>query len=68
MSERDKRIKELKNMALKLFNDDHDAAETWLSRPLSALGGKTPISMTKTNRDFTAVADLIGRLQTGVFN
>lgn len=48
--------------AVSLFEGDLEAAEKWLSQPLPALGGLTPIQA-----PLEEVLDLIGRLEHGVF-
>lgn len=54
--------------AVSLFDGDEEEAVHWLNNPVKALGGRTPIEMLSTHAGTTAVLDVIGRLEHGVFS
>ena len=54
--------------ALDLFEGDAVAARAWLSTPNRALARRTPWALTKTEKGARMVADLIGRLEHGVYS
>ena len=54
--------------ALVLFEGDLDAARTWFSRPSTALGNRTPRTVSSTEVGARAVENLVGRLEHGVFS
>lgn len=51
----------------KLFEGDEQAAQRWLNQPVKGLGGARPIDMIVTSAQTSAVLDLIGRIEHGVF-
>jgi hypothetical protein len=53
--------------AVELFDGDLAATRAWLEGPAPALGGAAPINMLAAEPGFTAVMDLIGSLEHGVF-
>jgi putative toxin-antitoxin system antitoxin component (TIGR02293 family) len=46
---------------------DRQAAVRWMLRPNRSLGGRTPLSMTKTDVGAEAAIDVLGRLEHGVY-
>ncbi len=52
---------------VELFDGDTRAAVSWMESPAKALGGRTPLSLTRTSPGSRAVEDLIGQLEHGVF-
>jgi hypothetical protein len=60
------RYLEVLNAANNLFGGDFDAALHWMSRPLTAFGGKAPAAMVATRVETDAVIELIRRLETGL--
>ena len=54
--------------AVRLFEGDAGGAVRWLASPNRALGGKTPLSYSRTEIGARAVESLIGRLEHGVFS
>ena len=65
-SERALRIVRLLHIAEELFVDGQ-AASDWFKRPLSALDGKSPLEMCRTEPGARAVEQLLGRIEHGVF-
>ena len=66
-SERVLRIAKLFDMARELMGDEQ-LARQWLKSPKRALAGKTPLDFADTEPGAQEVADLLGRLQHGVFS
>jgi hypothetical protein len=54
------------NKCLGLFEGDRELAWRWLTSPSLAFGGKRPIDVAQTEPG--KVAELIGRLEHGVFS
>jgi putative toxin-antitoxin system antitoxin component (TIGR02293 family) len=54
--------------ALELFEGDRDAAAEWMFSPLPALGGETPIEMSRTELGSREVENLAGRIEHGVYS
>jgi putative toxin-antitoxin system antitoxin component (TIGR02293 family) len=54
--------------ALELFEGDRDAAAEWMFSPLPALGGETPIDISRTDVGSREVENLAGRIEHGVFS
>ena len=52
--------------ALRLFEGDVDATKRWLTAPLAALGGASPMEFSSTEFGAREVEHLIGRLEHGV--
>ncbi|MGQ0702368.1 MAG: type II RES/Xre toxin-antitoxin system antitoxin [Gemmatimonadales bacterium] len=67
-SDRVLRLTRLYGRAIELFEGDHVAALQWLRSPSKALGGATPLVMSKTEPGAIEVERLIGRLEHGVFS
>lgn len=67
-SDRVLRLTRLYGRAIELFEGDSIAALQWLRSPSKALGGPTPLSMSKTDPGALEVERLIGRLEHGVFS
>lgn len=53
--------------AVDLFEGDQKQAVTWLTSNVKGLGGNRPLDMVSTSAGCTAVIDMIGRLEHGVF-
>ncbi len=66
-SERLLRLARVFDLALSLFEGDKKAAQSWLMLSNDALGGKTPIELSKTEVGAREVESLIHRLEHGVF-
>ena len=66
-SDRVYRIAAVYRAAVQLFEGDEAAARAWLSEPARALGGGTPLQHLDTETGASAVRDLIGRLEHGVY-
>ena len=66
-SDRVYRIAAAYRAAVQLFEGDEAAARAWLSEPARALGGGTPLEHLDTEAGASAVRDLIGRLEHGVY-
>lgn len=66
-SERLVRLAGLFDQAVELMEGDAPAATAWLRRPVKALGNQTPLELAATEIGARAVADLIGRLEFGVY-
>jgi len=54
--------------ALELFEGDRDAASEWMSSAQPALGGDTPIEVSRTELGSREVENLVGRLEHGVYS
>lgn len=54
--------------ALELFEGDRDAAVKWMFSPQPALGGETPIEVSKTDFGSREVENLAGRIEHGVYS
>jgi putative toxin-antitoxin system antitoxin component (TIGR02293 family) len=54
--------------ALELFEGDRDAAVEWMFSPQPALGGETPIDISKTELGSREVENLAGRIEHGVYS
>lgn len=52
--------------AIELFEGNADAARHWLTSPLQALGGRTPLDFAKTDVGAIEVENLVGRLEHGL--
>ncbi|MCX5510431.1 antitoxin Xre/MbcA/ParS toxin-binding domain-containing protein [Pseudomonas sp. BJa3] len=59
------RYLEVLDAAKRLFGGDLDSALNWMSRPIDALGGKTPASMITTKLETHTIIDFIWRLEHG---
>ena len=66
-SDRLLRLARVVDLALSLFEGDKKAAQGWLMLSNDALGGKTPIELSKTEVGAREVETLIHRLEHGVF-
>lgn len=66
-SDRLLRLARVVDLALSLFEGDKKAAQSWLMLSNDALGGKTPIELSKTEVGAREVETLIHRLEHGVF-
>lgn len=51
--------------AMSLYGGDLDAALHWMSRPVTAFGGKAPAAMVATTVETGAVIELISCLEHG---
>ncbi|MFK7956807.1 MAG: antitoxin Xre/MbcA/ParS toxin-binding domain-containing protein [Lysobacterales bacterium] len=65
-SDRLLRVREVLEHAVEVFDRDEDAI-TWLSTPLQALSGDTPLSLLDTDAGIRAVDAVLTRLEFGVF-
>jgi putative toxin-antitoxin system antitoxin component (TIGR02293 family) len=54
--------------ALELFEGDRDAASEWLFTPQRALGGESPIDISRTELGAREVENLAGRIEHGVYS
>ena len=66
-SDRIARLATVISAAEGLFEDDHDAAVSWLNSPVKALGQEVPVELLKTEAGTRDILDLIERLEHGVF-
>lgn len=66
-SERLLRVARIFDLTLSMFGEDKQAARNWLMRPNDALGGRSPIALSKTEVGAREVESLIHRLEHGVF-
>jgi putative toxin-antitoxin system antitoxin component (TIGR02293 family) len=66
-SERLLRISQIFEKAVDLFEGDATAAASWIMTPQRALAGHTPLGYSRTEVGASEVANLIGRLEHGVF-
>lgn len=67
-SDRLLRLSRIYGKAIELFEGDNPAALQWLQSPLKALGGTSPLAMSKTEPGAQEVERLISRLEYGVFS
>ena len=67
-SERLVRYAHLLSLATNLMDDDEDAARVWLSSPLPALAGATPLDVAVTETGARRVEELIVSLDYGMFS
>ena len=67
-SDRLLRLSRVYGKAIELFEGDNRAALQWLQSPLRALGGASPLVMSKTEPGAHEVERLISRLEYGVFS
>ena len=67
-SERLLRLSKLLEASADLFEGDRDGAVAWLRSPNRALGGESPLALSKTEIGAREVENLIGRLEHGVFS
>tara|TARA_R110002074_G_scaffold40464_1_gene108168 strand:- start:24248 stop:24502 length:255 start_codon:yes stop_codon:yes gene_type:complete len=51
-----------------LFEGDLDAADTWLNRPLRAIGYRRPVDCMESVESIRTLLNVIGRLEHGLFN
>jgi putative toxin-antitoxin system antitoxin component (TIGR02293 family) len=66
-SERVARLMRIIALATVVLEDEHNARD-WLRRPLTILGGKTPLELTNTEPGAREVEHVLGRLEHGVFS
>lgn len=66
-SERLLRLSRIYEKAVALFEGNVDEAVMWLRRPKRALGGKSPLTYSRTELGARQVEDLMGALEHGVF-
>lgn len=52
--------------AIELFEGNADGAREWLTSPVRALGGRTPLEFASTDVGAIEVENLIGRLEHGI--
>ena len=52
--------------AIELFEGDTESARQWLTTPVTALGGRTPLKFASTDVGAIEVQNLIGRLEHGI--
>ena len=67
-SERLLRFSRVLCTSIELFEGDRETALKWLRTDNRALGGETPLEMTRTEVGAREVEKLIGRLEHGVFS
>ena len=67
-SERLLRIGKIVDRAIALMEGNIDMAKSWLTQPVPALAGKTPLEYADTEPGAHEVITLIGRLEHGVFS
>lgn len=67
-SDRLVRLAGLFQNAVDLFEGNSESAAQWFRTPKTALGGVTPLQYADTAIGTTEVADLIGRLEHGIFS
>ena len=67
-SDRLARLAHITSQAIRLFEDDVDAARRWLESPKPALGGATPLNFARTDPGAREVVALIERLEHGVYS
>lgn len=61
------RMAEVYRLAEALFENDEKLAQSWMTSPVKALGGRKPIDMMQTSAEAGEVLNVIGRLEHGVF-
>lgn len=66
--ENTRRIAEIYEAAIELFDGDRDAARLWLTSPAYGLGNARPVEFAQSEPGAREVRDLIGRLNDGVFS
>ena len=67
-SDRLLRASRILGRAIELFEGDIKSARDWFTRPVLALGNKTPLEVSSTEVGALEVENLIGRLEHGVFS
>lgn len=67
-SDRLLRASRILGRAIELFEGDIESARVWFTRPVLALGNKTPLEVSSTEVGALEVENLIGRLEQGVFS
>ena len=67
-SERLLRLAQLFDQAVNLFEGNIEAARHWFCSPCKALGERQPLALAESELGGRAVADLIGRLEYGVYS
>lgn len=71
MSHSQKTLEELQTAliiaACGLFEDDDEAANAWLNRPLRAIGYERPVDCMVSAKKILTILDVIGRLEHGIF-
>ncbi len=60
------RISRIVARAIELFEGNSDSARNWLTNPVTALGGRSPIEFASTDVGAIEVDSLIGRLSQGI--
>jgi putative toxin-antitoxin system antitoxin component (TIGR02293 family) len=60
------RISRIVARAIELFEGSAESAQKWLTSPVGALGGRTPIEFASTDVGTIEVESLIGRLAHGI--
>ena len=67
-SDRLLRLSRIYGKAIELFEGDNSAALKWLQSPRTALGGVSPLALSKTEPGAQEVERLLSRLEHGVFS
>jgi putative toxin-antitoxin system antitoxin component (TIGR02293 family) len=67
-SDRLLRVARVYARTLEMFHGDRAGAVEWLLHKLPALGGKTPVEVSRTDLGAREVEQLIGRIRHGVFS
>jgi putative toxin-antitoxin system antitoxin component (TIGR02293 family) len=62
------RISTIFDKTVDLFEGDVRGAVTWLTAPMRALAGESPLRYSRTEIGAREVENLIGRLEHGVFS
>jgi putative toxin-antitoxin system antitoxin component (TIGR02293 family) len=65
-SDRLARLSRLVARAIELFEGSVEEARGWLTSPVTALGGRTPLEFASTDAGVVEVEHLIGRLEHGI--
>ena len=65
-SDRLARLSRVVARAIELFEGHVDDAREWLTNPVTALGGRTPLELASTDAGAIEVEHLIGRLEHGI--
>ena len=65
-SDRLARLSRVVARAIGLFDGNVDDARDWLTNPVAALGGRTPLEFASTDAGAIEVERLIGRLEHGI--
>ncbi len=55
-------------LAIELFEGNEEKARNWFDKPNRALNGTSPVERVQIEGGETAVTDLIGRLEHGIFS